>query len=115
MVSDSLSKRASSDIQVICNEGRTNVNAMVLARFSAASMPDNPSSDWHRTIRQMVVNVAGADGIDGEVRDVWWTLGPYDMVVVVDVPSPRAAAALSLTLSRKLRAETTTLTTLEDA
>src|SRR5438094_9482911 len=90
------------------------MDAFVLARLTTASMPDNPPADWHARVHRMAAALAQAHGIGGTMRNLWWTLGPYDLVIVADVPSPQAAAAFALTLSRKLRAETTTLLTLDE-
>src|SRR4051812_12973373 len=87
---------------------------IVLLKLTVDSMVDKPGADWHRRIRRMLDDLASASEIGGELVDVFWTLGPYDAVIQVNLPSDQAATAFALTASRKLRAQTTTLTAMHD-
>src|SRR3954467_10183246 len=89
------------------------MHRIVLVKFTGDSMADSPGADWHRRVRDLLDGLASEE-LDGALIDVSWTLGSYDAVVRVDLPSEQATTAFSLTLSRKLRAHTTTLTALDD-
>jgi uncharacterized protein with GYD domain len=82
-------------------------------------MPEKPD-DWDgeevpgkarlaEVLLKEVMELAKDDEIGGEFRELWWTIGPYDVVIVVDVPDHQALAAFSLTLAKKFQAQTTTM------
>ena len=52
-------------------------------------------------------NVAAAMG--GEIKDIYWTVGPYDLVTVADFPDDETATAFLLALSSRGNLRTTTL------
>jgi uncharacterized protein with GYD domain len=87
---------------------------IMLVRFSPQSMPDKPNRAWHAQKRAMFDDLAESPQVGGEVIDVWWTLGPFDLVLEVRVKDQIAAHAFSLTLSRKLKCDVTTMSTLRD-
>jgi uncharacterized protein with GYD domain len=91
------------------------IRLIILVRFGPQSMPDKPNRAWHAERRAMFDDLAESPQVGGEVRDVWWTLGPYDLVIEVQVRDQVAAHAFSLTLSRKLKADVTAMSTLRDA
>jgi uncharacterized protein with GYD domain len=91
------------------------IRLMILVRFGPQSMPDKPNRAWHAQKRAMVDDLAESPQVGGEVLDVWWTLGPYDLVIEVQVRDQVAAHAFSLTLSRKLKAEVLAMSTLRDS
>jgi uncharacterized protein with GYD domain len=74
-----------------------------------------PNRAWHAEKRAMFDDLAQSPQVGGDVRDVWWTLGLYDLVIEVQVRDQVAAHAFSLTLSRKLKADVTAMSTLRDA
>jgi uncharacterized protein with GYD domain len=91
------------------------VKRIVLVKLTAASMSDKPGEDWHRIVESVVGELASSEELGGSLTDFSWTLGPYDAVIQVDLPSEEAAMGFSLTVSRKLRAETTTLTAVPES
>lgn len=91
------------------------VRLITLVRFGPQSMPDKPGRAWHAQKRAMIDELAEAPQVGGAVDEVWWTLGPYDLVIEVVVRDQLAAHAFSLTLSRKLKADVTAMSTLRDA
>lgn len=91
------------------------IRLIILVRFGPQSMPDKPNRAWHAEKRAMFDDLAESPQVGGDVRDVWWTLGPYDLVIEVQVRDQVAAHAFSLTLSRKLKADVTAMSTLRDA
>jgi uncharacterized protein with GYD domain len=88
---------------------------IILVRFSPQSLPDKPNRAWHAQKRAMFDELAESPQVGGEVVDVWWTLGPFDLVIEVQVRDQVAAHAFSLTLSRKLKCDVTAMSTLRDA
>lgn len=78
-------------------------------------MPDHPNREWRAQKRAMIDDLAESEQIDGEVYDMWWTIGPHDLVLHVRVDDQVAAHAFSLTLSRKLKAEVVAMSALRDA
>jgi uncharacterized protein with GYD domain len=47
------------------------------------------------------------------LKDVYWTIGPYDLVGIVDAPSPEALASALLRLASGGNVRTTTMRALE--
>ena len=88
---------------------------IVLLRFGPQTMPDHPTRDWRAQKRAMVAELAASPEIGGELHDMFWTLGAYDVALYAEVRNPVAAHAFSLTLSRKLKAEHLALPALRDA
>ena len=88
---------------------------IVLLRFGPQSMPDNPARDWRAQKRAMIADLAESPEIGGELHDMFWTLGAYDVALYAEVRNPVAAHAFSLTLSRKLKADHLALPALRDA
>jgi uncharacterized protein with GYD domain len=87
---------------------------ILLVKFGVLSMPDKPNREWRAQKRAMIDDLAESEQIDGEVYDVWWTMGPHDLVIHARVGNQVAAHAFSLTLSRKLKAEVVGMSALRD-
>ena len=51
--------------------------------------------------------LAGAFG--GAVKDIYWTIGPYDIVVISEAPDDESATAFALTLASQGNVRTTTM------
>ena len=50
-----------------------------------------------------------ARNLGGDVKDVYWTLGPYDLVVLADFPDDEAVTAFGLRVGAMGNVRTTTL------
>jgi uncharacterized protein with GYD domain len=50
-----------------------------------------------------------ARGLGGEVQETYWTMGPYDVVLVADFPDDESATAFALALSSRGFLRTTTM------
>jgi uncharacterized protein with GYD domain len=50
-----------------------------------------------------------ADSFGGSLRDVYWTLGPYDIVAVSEAPDDESATAFALALGAQGNVRTTTM------
>jgi uncharacterized protein with GYD domain len=88
------------------------MHIIILGTLGAHSMPDHPGRTWHREKRVMLEDLLAAPEIGGQLRGLWWTAGIHDLVIHAEVRDLVAAHALSLTLSRKLKAHCVMLTAL---
>jgi uncharacterized protein with GYD domain len=52
--------------------------------------------------------------LGGEVRDTYWTLGPYDVVLVAEFPDDETATAFALAVSSRGFVRTTTMRAFND-
>jgi uncharacterized protein with GYD domain len=50
-----------------------------------------------------------ASAMGGSIKDIYWTVGPYDLVTVADFPDDATATAFLLALSSSGNVRTTTL------
>ena len=50
-----------------------------------------------------------AAGFGGALKEIYWTLGPYDIVVVSEAPDDESATAFALTLAAQGNVRTTTM------
>ena len=50
-----------------------------------------------------------ATSLGGEIRDIYWTLGPYDVVVVAEFPDDETATAYLLAVGAKGNVRTTSM------
>jgi uncharacterized protein with GYD domain len=50
-----------------------------------------------------------ADSLDITVRNIFWTLGQYDMIAIIEAPNEIAATALGLSIGKAGNARTQTL------
>jgi uncharacterized protein with GYD domain len=50
-----------------------------------------------------------AKGMGGTVKDVYWTIGPYDLVVVAEFPDDETGTAFLLALGSQGNIRTTTM------
>ncbi len=50
-----------------------------------------------------------AERFGSRIKDLYWTLGPYDLVSLVEAPDDETATALALALSARGNVRTTTL------
>ena len=56
--------------------------------------------------------LAGAFG--GSLKEIYWTLGPYDIVAVSEAPDDESATAFALTLAAQGNVRTTTMRAFDD-
>jgi uncharacterized protein with GYD domain len=50
-----------------------------------------------------------AAAMGGQIKDIYWTVGPYDLVTVAEFPDDETATAFLLALSSRGNLRTTTL------
>jgi uncharacterized protein with GYD domain len=87
---------------------------IVLLKLGPQSLPDRPTRRLRAEIRDKIEDLASSPQIGGQLHEMFWTLGPYDIALYAEVRDPVAAHAFSLTLSRKLKAEHLGLPALRD-
>ena len=66
-----------------------------------------------RGFKETVQRAKEAEGLatkmGGEIKSIYWTVGPYDIVSVADFPDEKAATAYLLALGSRGNLRTTTL------
>jgi uncharacterized protein with GYD domain len=50
-----------------------------------------------------------AQSFGGSLKEIYWTIGPYDIVAISDAPDDETATAFALTLGAQGNVRTTTL------
>jgi uncharacterized protein with GYD domain len=50
-----------------------------------------------------------AGQLGGSIKEIYWTLGPYDIVVISEAPDDETATAFALTLASQGNVRTTTM------
>ena len=50
-----------------------------------------------------------AESLGGKLVQLYWTVGPYDIVAIIEAPDDETAAALQLTVGSRGAVRTTTL------
>ncbi len=66
--------------------------------ISTVKFTDQGIKDIKATCKRASAFKAAAEKMGVEVRDIYWTLGPFDGVVVFDAPDDETATALMLQL-----------------
>jgi uncharacterized protein with GYD domain len=61
------------------------------------------------TIRRSDDAKRAASGMGGTIREIFWTVGPHDLVVIADFPDDATATAFLLALGSSGSVRTTTL------
>ena len=66
-----------------------------------------------RTVRETVDRSRAVEHMSsqlgGQLKDVYWTVGPYDLVVITEAPDDETATAFLLALGSQGNVRTTTL------
>jgi uncharacterized protein with GYD domain len=90
---------------------------VILGRFSKATAdnfalpPDAPEKQSAVQRESEIRDVVEHPNITGTLAaPVVWTLGEYDVVITIDVPSPEKGGAAALALATRVGISTTTLT-----
>lgn len=65
--------------------------------------------DYQEAPKRAESAAALARNLGGDVKDVYWTLGPYDLVVMADFPDDEAVTAFGLRVGALGNVRTTTL------
>ena len=73
----------------------------------------NLTNQGIRNVKELTIRVEPlrdlADSLSVTVRNIFWTLGQYDMVAIVEAPDEIAATALGLSIGKAGNVRTQTL------
>jgi uncharacterized protein with GYD domain len=93
---------------------------VILGKFTKATAEDfaldpdeRPDKRSAEDREDEIRAVMGHPRITGALEHVVWTLGEYDVVITINVPSPEKGAAAALALATRMGIGTTTLTGFE--
>jgi len=70
---------------------------------------DQGIRNFRETLDRAAAASAAAEKMGGSIREIHWTLGPYDLVVVSEFPDDETATAFALGLGSLGNVRTTTL------
>ena len=81
---------------------------------SLANFTEQGVKDYAQTADRAEGTRQTARELGGEVRHTFWTLGPYDVVLVADFPDDEAATAFALAISSRGFIRTTSMRAFND-
>ena len=76
---------------------------------SLINWTDQGVANFKDTVKRSEDGRTAAAALGGELKDIYWTVGPYDLVTVADFPDDATATAFLLRLSAAGNVRTTTL------
>jgi uncharacterized protein with GYD domain len=65
--------------------------------------------NWTEQGVRAAKDTAAAESMGGKIKDIYWTVGPYDIVVVAEFPDDATGTAFLLALGAQGNVRTTTL------
>jgi uncharacterized protein with GYD domain len=65
--------------------------------------------DFKQTVSRAQAATELAGRMGGQLRDIYWTVGPYDIITVADFPDDETGTAFLLALCSQGNVRTTTL------
>ncbi|WNE98348.1 GYD domain-containing protein [Streptomyces luomodiensis] len=65
--------------------------------------------DYKDTVRRSEAFAAGLQKLGAKLRDIYWTVGPYDLVAVIEAPDAETVTASLLQLAGAGNVRSTTL------
>lgn len=66
-------------------------------------------ADFKSTVDRAKAGKALAGAFGGALKEIYWTLGPYDIVAISEAPDDESATAFALTLASQGNVRTTTM------
>lgn len=66
-------------------------------------------ADFKSTVDRAEAGKALAGAFGGALKEIYWTLGPYDIVAISEAPDDESATAFALTLASQGNVRTTTM------
>ena len=66
-------------------------------------------AEFKDTVDRAEAGKALAGKFGGTLKEIYWTIGPYDLVAISEAPDDESATAFALTLSSQGNVRTTTL------
>jgi uncharacterized protein with GYD domain len=76
---------------------------------SLVSWTDKGVAAYKDTLNRAEAAKQLAEKLGGTLKDTYWTLGPYDVVAISEMPDDETATAFALGLSSQGNVRTTTL------
>jgi uncharacterized protein with GYD domain len=70
---------------------------------------DKGVADFKSTVDRIEAEKALAATSAGSIKEIYWTAGPYDIVVISEAPDDESAAAFALTLAAQGNVRNTTM------
>jgi uncharacterized protein with GYD domain len=77
--------------------------------ISLVNWTDQGVANFKDTVKRSTDAHNAAAAMGGTIKDIYWTVGPYDLVTVADFPDDATATAFLLRLSAGGNVRTTTL------
>jgi uncharacterized protein with GYD domain len=76
---------------------------------SLISFTDQGVRTFKDTVDRAEAGKKLASSFGGSLKEIYWTLGPYDIVAISEAPDDESATAFALTLSSQGNVRTTTM------
>jgi uncharacterized protein with GYD domain len=76
---------------------------------SLINWTEKGAATFKDTVDRAEAGRALADGFGGSLKQIYWTLGPYDVVAVSEAPDDETATAFALALASQGNVRTTTM------
>jgi len=77
--------------------------------ISLISWTEKGVAEFKNTVDRAEAGQALAGAFGGALKEVYWTLGPYDVVAVSEAPDDESATAFALALASQGNVRTTTM------
>jgi uncharacterized protein with GYD domain len=71
-------------------------------------------AEFKDTVDRAEAGKALAGKFGGTLKEIYWTIGPYDLVAISEAPDDESATAFALTLASQGNVRTTTLRAFSD-
>ena len=76
---------------------------------SLINWTEKGAAGFKSTVDRAEAGKALAGSFGGALKEIYWTLGPYDIVAVSEAPDDESATAFALTLASQGNVRTTTM------
>lgn len=87
-----------------------------MAKFVALiNWTDQGVKNYRDTVDRAKAGTAAAEKVGGKLTKIYWTLGAYDLVALMEFPDDEAATAFALALSSQGNVRTTTMRAYDEA
>ena len=77
--------------------------------ISLINWTEKGAAEFKDTVDRAEAGKALAGKFGGALKEIYWTLGPYDIVAISEAPDDESATAFALTLASQGNVRTTTM------
>jgi uncharacterized protein with GYD domain len=77
--------------------------------ISLINFTEKGVASFKDTVDRAEAGKALAGSFGGSLKEIYWTLGPYDIVAISEAPDDESATAFALTLASQGNVRTTTM------